>query len=98
MAEQTKKKEQKSERKHSAMKRARQSLKRQLRNRKLTKALRSQIKALRATFGAKDKTKASELLTPTLSTIQKMVTKGILHYKTAARYASRLTKRFNKLA
>ncbi|MBI4125553.1 MAG: 30S ribosomal protein S20, partial [Deltaproteobacteria bacterium] len=40
---------------------------------------------------------AETLLKPALSTIAKMVTQGMLHRNTAARYQSRLHRQFNAL-
>lgn len=85
------------ERKASAVKRARQSQKRHRHNKILYGQLRSQIKKLRVTLAAKDKKQAETLLKPTLATIAKMATKGILHRNTAARYQSRLQRQFNQL-
>jgi small subunit ribosomal protein S20 len=82
----------------SAEKRVRQDIKRNAVNRSNQSRLRTQIKKLRAALVAGDKEQSSELLTPTISTIDKAVNKGILHKNTAARYKSRLTMHVNKLA
>lgn len=97
MAEAAKKKKQVM-RKPSAVKRARQSVKRHERNRALLTQMRTQIKRFRAALGAKNKKDAETLLVPTLSTIAKMASHGILHRNTAARYTSRLQTQFNALA
>ena len=96
MAEAQKKKKQVM-RKPSAIKRARQSVKRHTRNRSLVSFMRNQIKHFRTALTTKNKTEAKNLLTPTLSTIAQMVSKGILHKNTAARYTSRLQKKFNQI-
>ncbi|MBI4124868.1 MAG: 30S ribosomal protein S20, partial [Deltaproteobacteria bacterium] len=78
------------ERKISAQKRARQNVKRHLRNKTLVLGMRKAVKKLRAALTAKNKKEAETLLKPALSTIAKMVTQGMLHRNTAARYQSRL--------
>ncbi len=82
----------------SAIKRVRQTIKRQAINRSNQSSLRTQIKKLRAALASGDKAQSSELLTPTISSIDKAVNKGILHKNTAARYKSRLTSHVNNLA
>lgn len=82
----------------SAIKRVRQTIKRQAINRSNQSSLRTQIKKLRAALASGDKAQSSELLTPTISSIDKAVNKGILHRNTAARYKSRLTSHVNNLA
>lgn len=82
----------------SAEKRVRQTVKRNAINASNKSRLRTQIKKLRAALAAGDKAQSQELLTPTISTIDKAVNKGILHRNTAARYKSRLTSHVNELA
>ena len=82
----------------SAEKRVRQTAKRNAVNTSNKSRLRTQIKKLRAALAAGDKAQSQELLTPTISTIDKAVNKGILHKNTAARYKSRLTSHVNNLA
>jgi small subunit ribosomal protein S20 len=82
----------------SAEKRVRQTIKRNAVNTSNKSRLRTQIKKLRAALTAGDKAQSQELLTPTISTIDKAVNKGILHKNTAARYKSRLTSHVNNLA
>ena len=82
----------------SAEKRVRQNEKRRAVNRSNRSDLRTQIKKLRAALTASDKTQSQELLTPTVSAIDKAVNKGILHRNTAARYKSRLSTHVAKLA
>lgn len=82
----------------SAEKRIRQNEKRNTINRANRSKLRTQIKKLRTALGAHDKTASGEALAPTVSLIDKMVNKGIIHRNTAARYKSRLTKHVNELA
>lgn len=82
----------------SAEKRVRQNEKRRAVNRSNRSNLRTQIKKLRSALTASDQTQSQELLTPTVSAIDKAVNKGILHRNTAARYKSRLTSHVAKLA
>ncbi len=82
----------------SAEKRVRQNEKRRAVNRSNRSDLRTQIKKLRTALTASDKNQSQELLTPTVSAIDKAVNKGILHKNTAARYKSRLTSHVGKLA
>lgn len=76
----------------SAKKRIRQNIKRRLRNRSNRGRLRTQIKILREAIEANDKKLSEAQLQPTISLIDKMVNKKILHQNTAARYKSRLTR------
>lgn len=82
----------------SAEKRIRQNETRKTINRANRSKLRTQIKKLRSALGANDKAVSGETLAPTVSLIDKMVNKGIIHRNTAARYKSRLTKHVNGLA
>lgn len=82
----------------SAEKRVRQNEKRRAVNRSSRSDLRTQIKKLRTSLAASDKNQSQELLTPTVSAIDKAVNKGVLHRNTAARYKARLTMHVGKLA
>ena len=82
----------------SAEKRVRQNAKRKEINRNNRSKLRTSIKKLRTAVSGHDKAGSVELLTPTVSLIDKAVNKGILHRNTAARYKSRLTKHVAELA
>jgi len=82
----------------SAEKRVRQNEKRNAINRASRGKLRTQIKKLRTALGTHDKAASTETLGPTVSLIDKMVNKGIIHKNTAARHKSRLTKHVNELA
>jgi small subunit ribosomal protein S20 len=63
-----------------------------------TTRLRHQIRKLRTALAAKDIASAEALLKPTFSLIDHSIHKGILHPNTAARYKSRLARRFRALA
>lgn len=82
----------------SAEKRVRQNEKRNAINRSNRSKLRTQVKKLRAAVASADKSLSTELLNPTVSTIDKAVNKGIIHKNTAARYKSRLTKHVAEIA
>ncbi|MGH7782731.1 MAG: 30S ribosomal protein S20 [Candidatus Binatia bacterium] len=82
----------------SAIKRTRQNAKRNEINRGNRSKVRTQIKKLRAAIASSDKKAGTELLNPTVSVIDKAVSKGIIHKNTAARYKSRLTKHVAEIA
>ncbi|MBA2605786.1 MAG: 30S ribosomal protein S20 [Acidobacteriota bacterium] len=82
----------------SAIKRVKQNEKRRAINRGNRGSLRTQIKKLRLALAENNKTESQELLSPTVSIIDKAVNKGIIHKNTAARYKSRLTSHIAKLA
>jgi small subunit ribosomal protein S20 len=81
----------------SALKRVRQNAKRNEINRGNRSKVRTQIKKLRAALAGHDKKSSTELLNPTVSLIDKAVSKGIIHKNTGARYKSRLTKHVAEL-
>lgn len=76
----------------SALKRARQNIKRNARNRALRSTLRSTLKKFRTLAAGTDKKAAAAELSAAHATIDKMVTKGVLHKNAAARHKSRLAK------
>ena len=80
----------------SALKANRQNIKRRDHNRQLRSRLRSALKAIRASLDAKDLDAAKSALSKTVSIVDKMATKGIIHRNTAGRYKSRLSSRLAK--
>jgi small subunit ribosomal protein S20 len=80
----------------SALKANRQNVKRREHNRQLRSKLRSALKAIRASLDAKDLDAAKTALSQTVSIVDKMATKGIIHRNTAGRYKSRLSSRLSK--
>ena len=82
----------------SAIKRVRQTERRNEVNRNNRSRLRTSIKKLRGNITTGETQNSQEQLPLTVSMIDKMVNKGILHRNTAARYKARLTKAVNKLA
>ena len=82
----------------SALKANRQNVKRREQNRQMRSKLRSALKAIRSMLDAKDLTGAKAALSRTVSIVDKMATKGIIHRNTASRYKARLSSRFSKPA
>lgn len=78
----------------SAIKRIRQSQTRRLRNRYQFKTTRTFIKKLKA---ATDKDEAQKMLNKTVSMLDKLVKKNIIHKNKAANNKSKLTKFVNGL-
>jgi small subunit ribosomal protein S20 len=93
MAGQTKVKKKKK----SVLKRAAQSLERAEVNRANRTRVRTMMKRLRTAVSAGDATAAGNLLQPTLSAIDRAITKGVLHENTGNRYKSRLAQAHNGL-
>jgi small subunit ribosomal protein S20 len=77
----------------SAVKAHRQTLKRTEHNRELRTKLRTGLKQIRAAIDAGDAGKAKAALSQTVSLIDKMAGKGIIHTNAAGRYKSRLARR-----
>jgi small subunit ribosomal protein S20 len=82
----------------SALKAHRQSLKNRERNRQLRSRLRSALKDIRAALGGKDMSAAKDALKETVSLVDKMASKGVIHRNAAGRYKSRLHSRLAKRA
>ncbi len=74
----------------SALKANRQNIKRREHNRRLRSKLRTALKSIHASLDAKDLASAKGALSKTVSIVDKMATKGIIHTNTASRYKSRL--------
>ena len=81
----------------SALKRARQTEKRTAHNRGQKSALRSAIRELRESITTGDAGAAREQFKQSAATIDRAVSKGILHRNTAARYKSRLSARLSAI-
>jgi small subunit ribosomal protein S20 len=77
----------------SAQKAHRQNVERREANRQLRSRLRSALKDIRAAIDAKDTKQAHAALNETISLIDKMAGKGIIHVNAAGRYKSRITRR-----
>lgn len=77
----------------SALKAHRQSLKNREHNRQFRSRLRAALKDVRAALAGKDVVAAKSELKETISLIDRMVSKGIIHRNAAGRYKSRLSSR-----
>ena len=80
----------------SALKANRQNIKRRDHNRQMRSRLRTALKAIRASLDEKDLKGAKTALSQTVSIVDKMATKGIIHPNTAGRYKSRIATRLTK--
>ena len=77
----------------SAVKAHRQTVKRHLRNRALRSKLRTALKSIRGSIATGDAAAAKAAFSQTVSLIDKMSGKGIIHDNAAGRYKSRIAKR-----
>ena len=80
----------------SALKANRQNIKRRDQNRQMRSRLRTALKAIRTSLDEKDLAGAKTALSQTVSIVDKMAKKGIVHRNTAGRYKSRLASRLTK--
>ena len=80
----------------SALKANRQNIKRREHNRQMRTKLRSALRAIRVSLDAKDLTAARAALHQTVSIVDKMATKGVIHSNTAGRYKARLSSRLTR--
>ena len=81
----------------SALKAHRQSEEQRLRNRKYRTQLRHALKVMRTAIQEGDATSAKDSLSATVSLIDTLVGKGIIHDNAAGRYKSRLMKQLARL-
>ena len=72
-------------------KRARQAIKRREHNVSLRSRLRTAIKFVRKAIESGDKSKAQDAFNSSVSTVDSIADKGIIHKNKAARYKSRLS-------
>ena len=77
----------------SALKAHRQSLKNREHNRQFRSRLRSALKHVRTAIDGNDLPAARAALRQTISLIDKLAAKGIIHKNAAGRYKSRLASR-----
>jgi small subunit ribosomal protein S20 len=77
----------------SALKAHRQSLKNREHNRQFRSRLRGALKDVRAAVDGNDLAAAKTALRQTISLIDRMASKGIIHKNAAARYKARLARR-----
>ena len=77
----------------SALKAHRQSLKNREHNRQFRARLRNALRSIRAAVDGNDLAGAKSALKETISLIDRMASKGVIHRTAASRYKSRLTTR-----
>lgn len=77
----------------SALKAHRQNLERRERNRQMRTRLRRALRDIRAAIDGGDTAEVKDALRSTISLVDKMAGKGLIHRNTAGRYKSRLTAR-----
>ena len=77
----------------SALKAHRQNVKRRDHNRQLRTRLRSALRDIRAAVDAGTSDKVADSVRQTVSLVDKMAAKGLIHRNTAGRYKSRLAAR-----
>jgi small subunit ribosomal protein S20 len=77
----------------SALKAHRQSIKNREHNRQFRSRLRGALRTIRAAIDSNDLTGAKNALKQTISLIDRMASKGIIHRNAAGRYKSRLHAR-----
>ena len=77
----------------SAIKKARQDETRRARNKSRKQTLKSALKKMRTALAAKKADDAKQIAPETLSTIDKMAQRGLIHRNAANRHKSRLTAR-----
>jgi small subunit ribosomal protein S20 len=80
----------------SALKAHRQSVRHREHNRQFRARLRNALKSIRAAIDSNDLAGARTGLKQTISLIDRMVSKGVIHRNAASRYKSRLTARLSK--
>jgi small subunit ribosomal protein S20 len=81
-----------------ARKRARQAVKQNLHNSSQRSTLRTAIKAVRKAIGVGDKAVAAQVFQTSISTIDRIADKKIIHKNKAARHKSRLAAALKALA
>jgi len=77
----------------SALKAHRQNVKRRDHNRQLRTRLRGALRDIRTAIDAGTPDNVKEALRQTVSLVDKMASKGLIHRNTAGRYKSRLSAR-----
>jgi small subunit ribosomal protein S20 len=80
----------------SALKAHRQNVVRRDANRNMRSRLRGALRTIRAAIDAGDPAQVKDALRDTISLVDKMAGKGVIHRNAAARYKSRLAKRVTK--
>ena len=80
----------------SAVKAHRQSLVKREANRQYRARLRGALRSIRTAIDSGDPAKVKDALRDTISLVDKMAAKGLIHKNAAGRYKSRLSARVSK--
>ena len=80
----------------SALKAHRQNVQRREHNRQMRSRLRGALRDIRAAIDGGDPAKVKDALRNTISLVDKMAGKGLIHRNAAGRYKSRLASRVAK--
>jgi small subunit ribosomal protein S20 len=80
----------------SALKAHRQNIVRRDRNRQMRTRLRGALRSIRAAIDAGDPVQVKDAVRDTVSLVDKMAAKGVIHRNAAGRYKSRLAARISK--
>ena len=80
----------------SALKAHRQNIVRRDRNRQMRTRLRAALRSIRTAIDGGDPEKVKDALRDTISLVDKMAAKGVIHRNAAGRYKSRLAGRVNR--
>jgi small subunit ribosomal protein S20 len=80
----------------SALKAHRQNIERRERNRQMRTRLRRALRDIRTAIDGGDAADVKDALRNTISLVDKMAGKGLIHRNTAGRYKSRLASRVTK--
>ena len=80
----------------SALKAHRQNLVHRERNRQMRTRLRGALRSIRTAIDAGDAAQVKDALRDTVSLVDKMAAKGVIHRNAAGRYKSRLESRVSK--
>ena len=82
----------------SALKAHRQNIVRRERNRQMRTRLRGALRSIRTAIDANDPAQVKDALRETISLVDKMASKGVIHRNTAGRYKSRLASRVSGIS
>ena len=80
----------------SALKAHRQNVVRRDRNRQMRSRLRGALRSIRTAIDAGEPAQVKDALRDTISLVDKMAAKGVIHKNAAGRYKSRLAARVSK--
>jgi small subunit ribosomal protein S20 len=80
----------------SALKAHRQNVVRRDRNRQMRSRLRGALRSIRTAIDAGDPAQVKDALRETVSLVDKMASKGVIHKNAAGRYKSRLAARVTR--